>query len=130
MSIPIDCKKCGTMVGVVSGLGLLRSDYHFDPKGQCGHPEPERAETTKLFGLIKQIRVFYPETKTVSSWEEYAGPPSRFKLWAAIVFGTKRYPNGSYEGVTVNGKWAWWNPRIGFFGDGVQELDNLQPKVR
>ena len=129
MSIPIDCKKCGELVGVRSGLGFRSGfDWDFNPINSsdgsgCNHPEPKRTEAPKLFGLIKQIRVEYPETKTASSWEEYVGPPSKFILWLAIFFGTNS------NRITVNKKWVWRRPKGGLFGDGVQELNNLQPKA-
>ncbi|MBI5798605.1 MAG: hypothetical protein HZB10_01595 [Candidatus Yonathbacteria bacterium] len=132
MSIPVYCTKCGAIIGVkhrfMLGFDLGSGDQSVT-HGVCNHTEPQRTETLKLFDLIKQIRLDYPETETVSTWEEYVGPPIKFILWCAIVFGTRRYPNGTYNGVTVNGKWAWWDSQNGFYGDGVAELGNLQLKT-
>lgn len=106
-------------------FGNFDSTVNVDCPGRGNHPEPKRTERTRLFGLMRCISLEYPETSTTSSWEEYAGPPNKFWLWFAIVFGTKQYPNGSYEGVVVNGKWAWWDLATGFYGDGVGEFANL-----
>ncbi|MDO8537242.1 MAG: hypothetical protein Q7R94_03270 [bacterium] len=130
MSIPYFCSECHDVIGEEPreiSLGRLRSGYHnseieVECPGRGNHPEPKRTERKKLFRLIRKVTLTYPETRTTSSWEEYAGPANKFCLWFAIVFGTRRYPNGSYQGVTVNGKWAWWDLRTGFYGDGVQEL--------
>lgn len=133
MCIPLWCDKCGELVGVESEMasmgrlfsGNFDSQINVGCSGENHHPKPVRMETTRLFGLIKYVHLSYPETNTVSSWEEYAGSASKVKVWLAIVLGTKKYPNGSYRGVTVNGKWAWWDLKTGFYGDGWKELGNL-----
>jgi len=90
--------------------------------GKGNHREPIRTKTPVLFGLLNRVRVEYPKTKTRSSWAEYTGPPSRFWLRFAIVFGTSRAPNGSYDGVVVNHRWVFYKRGLGLFGDGVEEL--------
>ncbi len=126
MSIPIECKKCGTIVGEIDSFWAMCPDmwqsYSVPDKNPCSHPKPEITETRKLFGLINHAHTYYPETQTSSSWKEYIGPNSKFWLWFAIVFGSKQYPNGGYEGVTVNGEWVWWEWKLGFYGDGIAEL--------
>jgi hypothetical protein len=126
MSIPMVCHKCGEVVGAFTGITMLRTPLDPCWCGQCPgagkHEKPERTEYRRLFGLIRGITLRYPETSTTSIWNEYAGPPNRFFLWCAIVFGTKRWPNGSHEGITINGKWVWWDFSTGFFGDGLAEL--------
>jgi hypothetical protein len=137
MAIPYYCKKCRDVIGVepeeitaerVYSNKSYSTILDIDCPGRGNHPEPKRTERARLFGLIKQIFLEYPETHTTSSWEEYAGLPSKFLLWCAIVFGSKRYPNGSYAGVIVNGKWAWWDLKMGFYGEGVDELFKLHQK--
>jgi hypothetical protein len=133
MSISVDCPHCGKFVGI---LEVKSNDDFSIPVHErikqvqnrihsCDHPKPVRVETITLFGLLKTISVNYPETRSSAVWEEYCGPSSKFFLRVAIIFGTKRYPNGSYDGVVVNGKWAWWDFKTGFYGDGVAELANL-----
>ena len=137
MAIPYFCRKCHDVIGMELEVltlgrafsGNFNSTMDVDCPGKGNHPKPKRTESTKLYGLIKRVFLEYLETHTTSSWEEYAGPPSKFWLWFTIVFGTRRYPNGSYAGVTVNGKWAWWDLKTGFYGDGVEELTNLQQQV-
>jgi hypothetical protein len=131
MAIPYYCSKCYEIIGVESEAltlgrgfsGNFDSTIDVDCPGRGNHPKPKRTESTRLFGLIRRVLLEYPETSTTSSWEEYAGPPNKFWLWCAIVFGTK-----SYAGVTVNGKWAWWSLGTGFYGDGVGELANLKQR--
>lgn len=132
MSIPYFCKHCGDLIGVEPELRTLRRLHSgrlvFDSSIDCvcpgkgKHAEPTRVEHQRLFNLIKDVILSYPETRTISSWSEYTGPAKRFWLWFAIVFGTPRYPNGSYRGLVVNGKWAYWDWRLGLYGDGADEL--------
>lgn len=133
MAIPLFCNECLDIIGIEAEevtLSRLHGD-NFDSSvsvkcpGKGNHPKSERFETKRLFGLIEQVIQKYPETQTTSSWEEYVGPPNKFWLWFAIVFGTERYPSGDYGGVVVNGQWAWWSRKTGFYGDGVKELANL-----
>ena|SRR3989344_2423352 len=135
MAIPYFCSKCDDVIGMEpQGLSLGRlgsgdfdSTMNVTCPGKGNHPKPKRTESMRLFGLIRRVFLEYPQTFTISSWEEYTGPQSKFWLWFAIVFGTKCYPNGSHDGVTVNGKWTWWDFETGFYGDGIRELANLSP---
>jgi hypothetical protein len=134
MSIPYTCRICGDIIGTepeMFTLGRIRTgNFNWSKDVNCPgrgkHPEPTRTTTKRFFGLIDQVTLYYPETNTSSTWGEYTGPPEKFWLWFVIVFGTKRNPNGTYAGVIVNGKWAWWDSRTGFYGDGVVELLKLQ----
>lgn len=126
MSIPVTCHECGDFVGVADGMAWLGGDLSTTYWGSCPgagkHKASEQTERLSLFGLVKKVTVKYPETHSISSWSEYVGPANLFSLWCAIVFGTKRYPNGSYDGVLVNHKWVWWDLDTGFYGDGLAEL--------
>lgn len=136
MSIPLICKNCGDLIGeestqhtlgrvLAGGAGSFDSMVSVSCPGKGKHRKPEVSKSKKLFGLISKICVYYPETDTVSTYEEYAGSNNKFLLWVAIIFGTRRRGNGEHEGVLVNGKWVWWNADLGFYGDGLAELPNL-----
>lgn len=122
MSIPIDCSKCGAPVGEKPGypFGKLPDDLS-GVSAECNHPKSKKTEKVQLFGLIKEVVVEYPETETCSAWAEYLGPPNKCMLWVAIIFS-------GYRCVMVNGKGAWWDPDIGFYGQGFDELFNVQSK--
>jgi|GEM_PF-6829704 len=136
MSIPVCCKACGQIIGVESPMltlgralfGDYDSDLDVGCTGEDHHPEPVRNETKRLFGLINCVRIEYPETGSASSWEEYVGPPIKVLALFAIVFGTKKYPNGSHKGLTINGKWAWGDFIRGCSGDGWGELEKMKRK--
>lgn len=123
MSKPLICNACSDMIGSIEGAfgfdGIIKTQC----PGKGNHQKPIRTEKAKFFGLIKQISIEYPETFTTSSWGEYSGPPNRWALWFAIVFGSREYER--CRGLTVNGKWAWWDFTTGFYGDGIKELKNL-----
>lgn len=129
MAIPLYCAECGQYVGMRGGLALLGnidSRVSIPCPGRGQHAEPERSEKIHCDGLLRRVWVFYPETMSESSWDEYIGPADLKTLKRAITKGTYRNSNGSYDGVTVNGKWAWYK-RAGRFrgelyGDGVVEL--------
>ncbi len=130
MSIPLDCPKCHEMIGVINGFsgGALRVCMSNVPEcpGKGKHKKPVRTEKSKLFGLIKEVTVNYPETDTNSSWCEYIGAKKKFLVWLAIVFGTD-------GGITINGKWCWWEFKwwlqkgstTGFLGDGAKEFQSV-----
>ena len=125
MSIPIDCPKCGVMIGEVSGLsakGLFFKNFPSIDSGSCNHRKSVKTEKRGLLGLIKEVLVEYPETETCSAFAEYVGPSNKLMLWIAIVFC-------GYHGVVVNGKWAWWDFKIGFYGQGVDELMDMRHRV-
>ena len=138
MAIPLTCSACDDIIGmepqsITIGRALAggRASFestvrHVPCPGKGNHPRPRRVSVPRLFGLINRVYVTYPDTGTRSSWEEYVGPPNRFFLWLAIVFGSERYPSGNYSGVVVNGEWAWWSRKDGFCGSGVTELEKLQ----
>lgn len=121
MSIPLYCPGCGEQVGSDDGLfagfhpGSTIAEITCPGKGK--HQPSVRTTERKLFGLIKCVTLAYPETHTNSSWNEYVGPKRQFYVWLAIMFGGK-------HGVIVNGKWCWWNCKIGFYGDGVKEFQS------
>ncbi len=122
MAIPLMCATCGDIVGVTSAIGFpLASRLTSVPlncPGRGNHSKPERTEEKKLWGLIKKIKVVYPETRSMSLWEEYVGPPKKLWLWLAIVFGTER------KAIVVSGKWAFWSRGLGLYGDGVKAVLN------
>jgi len=130
MAIPLFCKDCHEVVGIESSMATLArlstmnldSVVNVNCMGKENHLEPIRSEKTQLFGLINQITVVYPETETTSSWEEYVGPKRKIHVWFAIVFGTEKYPNGSYRGILIDNKWTWWDKKISFYGDGAELL--------
>lgn len=129
MSIPLTCNKCGEVIGRKTELCLcirgLSGD--FDPSldvncpGEGNHSQPKRTERKRFFGLLRRVHQQYPETRTTSSWDEYAGPPNKFFLWLTIFFGN----TGGTGGVLVNHHWVWWSLRHGF-SDGVAELVKLK----
>lgn len=122
MSVSSDCHKCGSPVGSKLGypFGKISNDLSV-VSTEGNHLEPKKTEKIKLFGLVKEILVEYPETETCDAWVEYLGPPNKFMLWIAIIFC-------GYYGVIVNKKWVSWNSMIGFYGQGVDELANLKRK--
>jgi hypothetical protein len=108
---------------MVSGVLTRSSDLTSDVlcKGnQDRHKKPIVSEAKVLFGLIKQIYTYYPETDTRETIKQYIGPRNKCKLWFAIVFG----PKGSHDGVIINDKFIWWD-LDGFYGDGLKEFENL-----
>lgn len=127
MSVPVGCPKCGKTIGEINfPVVNIHSEVGFRQRlgsySECNHPEPTRTESMNFIGLIKQVRIKYPETHTSSSWVEYVGPPSRLLLWLAIMF----YGD---PGVVINHQWAYWKWNRGLYGDGAQELANLQSKT-
>lgn len=131
MTMPVFCPHCRTLVGVFDSSIFAKAglnDFLLAEKAignlQAGivdcsrHQESKRTETKKLLGLVKEVHIFYPETETVSSWVEYLGSPNKFMLFTAIILS-------GCDGIVVNGKWAWWDFKIGLFGKGVDELVNL-----
>ncbi|MDP2676294.1 MAG: hypothetical protein Q8O83_01260 [bacterium] len=123
MSKPLICNACSDLIGLIDGAfgfdGIIKTQC----LGKGNHQKPTKTEKIRFFGLINQISIEYPETFTTSSWGEYIGPPNRFMLWFAVVFGSREY--GRCEGLIVNGEWAFWDFETGLFGDGVKELKNL-----
>ncbi len=129
MSIPVSCPKCGVLIGEIeisSKFDLMAIEVlirlYREAVFDCSHTEPKRTKAKKLLGLVNQIHVEYPETGTTSSWLEYSGPLNKFMLWVTLCFVGRR------RCVLVNNKWVGWNPSIGFFGDGVKELEKLKAK--
>ncbi len=119
MTIPIICKQCDDIVGEQEpsffGSEFLGEYWGYCP-GAGKHPEPVRTETVELLGLVRHVSIYYPETRTESSWAEYIGPRSLFLLWLAIRLSD--LPKGW---LFVKGKQAWAD---GFScrGDGVHAL--------
>ena len=126
MSIPYFCATCGDIIGARMPLSLDMSlEFSSRPcPGKGKHNVTERTERKSLFGLLKKIYLWYPETHTASEWYEYSGPRSKFWLWFALVFGTwrKGVLGWGREGCIVNGKWAWYDRKYGVFGEGAKEL--------
>lgn len=114
---PITCSVCGDVVGEASGVAWLGGELGTKYFGLCSgkgkHPKPERTEHALFGGLVKEVALSYPETRTISSWREYVGPANRFLLWCAIM---------RYGGVTVNRHSVWWEWGTGFLGNGLVEL--------
>ena len=121
MAIPLHCPGCGELVGVdnciFAGLhpGSLIAEIGCPGKGK--HQPSVRTTERKLFGLVERVTVKYPETHTSSSWNEYAGPKRPFYVWLAIMLSDD-------NGIIVNGKWCWWDFKLGFYGDGAKEFQS------
>lgn len=118
MSIPLLC-SCGRLIGESSAFFPSPDDFISKVPCPGHHPEPIRTETMAIFGLVKRVRVRYPETGTGSSWDEYIGSRYRFLLWFAIMF--------SGFGVLVDHEWVWWEWGYWFFGSGYDRFMN-KPK--
>lgn len=119
MSIPLHCPSCRELVGVDDNLfaktyrDSLIAEIACHGKGK--HQPPVRTIERKLFGLVERVTVKYPETYTSSWWNEYVGPKRRFYVWLAIMLGGN-------DGIIINGKSCWWDLKLGFYGDGVEEF--------
>lgn len=135
MTFCIECPHCGVVVGVlpvvvdvVCGAEDHRRLVELVAKElqssilDCSNHKVMENKTIHLFGLIEQTLVVYHETNTSSISFEYLGPPSKFKLWIALLFC------GS-DGISVNGEHVWWDFKTGFFGPGVSQLVNLRKSV-
>lgn len=119
MSIPLLC-SCGRLIGESNAFFPTEEDFISKVSCPGNHPEPTRTEKTLASGLVKRIRVQYPETGTSSSWDEYVGPKYRFLLWIAIMF--------SGFGVLVENEWVWWKWGYWFFGEGYDRfMDRPKP---
>ncbi len=105
MPHPIYCKKCGALIGVGNKnayplfIRIERSSRH---NGKT-HSRTTEIKRKIFFGLLRETKIFYPETRTRFSWHEYIGPPNVFLLWCAIVLGTKT------KSVLYDGKWISWD---------------------
>jgi len=132
MSFHIECPHCGVVVGVLPVVvdAIIGAEDHrrlveFVARElqynilDCNNHKVTETKTKHLFGLLEQTLVVYHETDTTSLSFDYCGPPSKLKLWFALLFC------GS-DGISVNGEPAWWDFKTGFFGPGVAELANLQ----
>ena len=122
MAIPTQCTQCGEVIGMTERGDPMTELWLGINSGPCNHPGPTRTETTRFWGLIKEITLCYPETKDISTWGEYIGPRSKLLLRIAIIFGTKKFQDGSHDGLVFRGKWVHWNSKYGLFGDGVDFL--------
>ena len=128
MSILLSCRTCGDTIGIDEPSVLSLKYFDLIDRisgmpclGHGKHPAPKRTTAMKRFGLIRDVTLSYPETDTHSSWAEYKGPRSKLLLWFAILFNGQKW-----SGVVVNGEWAWWSFDVGFFGDGVKELEKMR----
>jgi hypothetical protein len=124
MSIPVFCRVCGDCADEVSGMaffgGEFTTTYYGDCPGKGNHCM--RREKKCFFGLLSDVRLAYYHTETESAWYEYVGPASRFLLWLAIM-----HIGGGGGVVVVNHQWVWWELKMGFFGDGFDELFKKKP---
>ena len=116
------CRTCGDFIGETPFSLYTLWDGPCPGRGK--HQEPQLTETLHPSGLLKRIRAYYPETLTDSSWYVYIGPPNKRSLKHAIRKFTKT-SWGNYDGVVVNGEWAWYDKKLGLYGKGVDELDSL-----
>jgi hypothetical protein len=131
MSIPLVCAKCGESIGVRDEMALMvhgmAGDFggHVEVgcPGKGKHPPPKVTRAKRLFGLLERVTTEYPETYSSSTHEEYVGPRTRRHVIFAILFGTKRWPNGSHDGVFVDGKWVWFDWSRGLYGEGKGLLE-------
>lgn len=112
MVSPVVCDKCGSIVGlavqVVTGDDSLK---FFPPRGVCNHTPAKVTQTKCLFGLVEHSEVYYKETETSSSWDEYVGPHNKFLLWFALLVN-----DGA---LLFRGEWIFWAFDGGFFGAGL-----------
>lgn len=119
MTIPLRCPGCGEFVGVdeasLENLSGMASGVACPGKGK--HQPPLMTTERKFFGLVERVTVKYPETHTSSSWNEYVGPKRRFYVWIAIMLGDD-------NSILINGKWCWWDSKLGFYGDGAKEFQS------
>ena len=123
MSMILSCLSCGDIIGTTECFSHNGYTRDIACPGRGKHPPPKRTVVTRRFGLIREVSLFYPESSAHSSWAEYSGPRSKLLLWLAIHFNGREH-----EGVVVNGKWAWWSFRLGFYGAGVKELKKMGTK--
>lgn len=117
MSIPVFCPHCGDVADTLDGLALIASEGNAEAyDGDCpGKGKHTVRESHRCFlGLLDKVTVKYHSAGS-STWYEYVGPASRPLLWLAIM-------HSDGDGVLVNGEWAWWDLKTGFFGDGFKEL--------
>lgn len=117
MSIPINC-NCGKLIGELEDLasvGLVSLGMNVNHPCPGSHAEPTKTSGKKWFGLIRETTIYYPETRTSVINEEYIGPASRFWLRFAFL-GSRHHPNGTPEGLLVNGNLIWWKFGRGFYG--------------
>jgi hypothetical protein len=90
MGMPISCPICGETIGSLDPIGLpiLRgyiSTNYLPCPGTCRHAKPVKKVEKHLLGMVKRTALFYPETSTLSSWNEYVGPRSIILLSLALL---------------------------------------------
>lgn len=118
-TLAIRCRYCSAVVGKYDEKdreqGHVLPEYYPPVRCKGVHPEPKRDERVFFGGMIREVRIVYPETKTEESWYEYIGPPTRFSVWLAI-----QRVNG--RGLRVGEHVIYWSPIHGFFGKGYADL--------
>ena len=100
MSSPIRCEKCGTMIGVRSGVGGFsrhRQSIHYSEKPCKKHVPSVRTETEKMG--YTEVKIDYPETHTESVFNEYRGDSEIVLKGLAIMLG-KIYDK-------THERWCW-----------------------
>lgn len=118
MDTKIHCRYCRHVVGVIDDVEreLGRMGTEFYPEEYCHgeHARPVEFTRVHCLGLVKEIRILYPETNTEERWSEYIGPRNRLFLWLALqsVPGSLRLDDAP----------VCWSARSGFFGSGFQKL--------
>jgi hypothetical protein len=128
MAIPLWCAKCGELVGIESTEDTLNrmktGDFnsHIDLPCTGYHEAPRISERKRMLGLIKDVTADYPETGTQSTHSEYLGPRNKAWLFLAFVLGQEQWPNGTYNGLLVDGEWVWFEFGRGFYGKGIEKL--------
>ena len=118
MDTKIHCRYCRSVVGVADDRarehGQVRLDFY--PTEHCygEHQKPVEFTRVHCFGLVNDVRIFYPETDSEEKWSVYIGPRNHFLVWLALhsVPGSLR----------VGDEPLCWSPRMGFFGPGYGKL--------
>ncbi len=112
------CRYCQQVVGVFDEcareLGQVMKEYY--PTEYCygEHQRPVRFTRVHCCGLVRDVRMLYPDTNTEERWSEYIGPRNRFLVWLALqsVPGSLLFDDAP----------LCWGPRSGFFGSGFGKM--------
>lgn len=91
--------------------------------GSCGCEEAPTTKTRKyFFGLIEERTTKACSHRDPNSSEHYVGPPNKFWLWIAIVYGSEK------KRLLVNYEWVFRARGHGLYGPGIcgDELGKLK----
>ena len=88
MSIPICCISCHDIVGIFDSLGGHFKESTTTYSGPCNgvgtHTPVVITETTRYFGVVKERKIYYPETMTESKFLVWDG--STQGVWFVVLF--------------------------------------------